>query len=121
MATGEVLYDCKKGHSATEVLRFFKLIDLHVPRDLETTGDAVNNVDARRARNQWQVTPHARVKTNRCYFPCCYSRSSRLIGVTSAYCRATQAHHVSVSETKVASGIIWEFLQFHPAMPKSIH
>jgi transposase len=35
VATGEVLYDCKKGHSAAEVLRFFKLIDLHVPRDLE--------------------------------------------------------------------------------------
>jgi transposase len=35
VATGEVLYDCKKGHSATEVLRFFKLIDLHVPRELE--------------------------------------------------------------------------------------
>ena len=34
VGTGEVLYDCKKGHSATEVLRFFKLIDLHVPRDL---------------------------------------------------------------------------------------
>jgi transposase len=35
VATGEVLYDCKKGHSAAEVLRFFKLIDLHVPRDME--------------------------------------------------------------------------------------
>jgi transposase len=35
VGTGEVLYDCKKGHSAAEVLRFFKLIDLHVPRDLE--------------------------------------------------------------------------------------
>jgi transposase len=35
VATGEVLYDCKKGHSAADVLRFFKLIDLHVPRDLE--------------------------------------------------------------------------------------
>jgi transposase len=35
VATGEVLYDCKKGHAATDVLGFFKLIDLHVPRDLE--------------------------------------------------------------------------------------
>jgi transposase len=35
VGTGEVLYDCKKGHGAAEVLRFFKLIDLHVPRDLE--------------------------------------------------------------------------------------
>lgn len=35
VATGEVLYDCKKGHAAADVLRFFKLIDLHVSKDLE--------------------------------------------------------------------------------------
>ena len=35
VATGEVIYDCKKGHSAAEVLRFFKLIDLHVPKHLD--------------------------------------------------------------------------------------
>jgi transposase len=35
VATGEVLYDCQKGHAALDVLRFFKLIDLHVPRNLE--------------------------------------------------------------------------------------
>lgn len=35
VATCEVLYDCRKGHKATDVLRFFKLIDLHVPRPLE--------------------------------------------------------------------------------------
>ena len=35
VATGEVLYDCRKGHKATDVLRFFKLIDLHVPKPLE--------------------------------------------------------------------------------------
>jgi transposase len=35
IATGEVLYDTKRSHKATDVLAFFKLIDLHVPRDLE--------------------------------------------------------------------------------------
>ena len=35
VATGEVLYDCRKGHAAADVLRFFKLIDAHVPRPLE--------------------------------------------------------------------------------------
>src|SRR6266508_985398 len=35
VATGEVLYDCRKQHKGTDVLAFFKLIDLHVPRDLE--------------------------------------------------------------------------------------
>jgi transposase len=34
-ATGEVFYDCKRGHSAEEVLRLFKLIDIHVPAHLE--------------------------------------------------------------------------------------
>jgi transposase len=35
VATGEVLYDTRKSHTAKDVLAFFKLIDLHVPRDLE--------------------------------------------------------------------------------------
>jgi transposase len=35
VATGEVLYDCRKRHTGSDVLAFFKLIDLHVPRDLE--------------------------------------------------------------------------------------
>jgi len=35
VATGEVLYDCRKHHKGTDVLAFFKLIDLHVPRGLE--------------------------------------------------------------------------------------
>jgi transposase len=35
VATGEVLHHCRARHTAGDVLRFFKLIDLHVPRDLE--------------------------------------------------------------------------------------
>lgn len=35
VATGEVLYDCRKRHTGKDVLAFFKLIDLHVPPDLE--------------------------------------------------------------------------------------
>ena len=34
VATGEVLYDCRKRHTGKDVLAFFKLIDLHVPPDL---------------------------------------------------------------------------------------
>jgi len=34
IATGKVLYDCRKRHTGADVLAFFKLIDLHVPRDL---------------------------------------------------------------------------------------
>ena len=34
VVTGEVLYDCRKRHTGKDVLAFFKLIDLHVPRDL---------------------------------------------------------------------------------------
>jgi transposase len=33
--TGEVIYDTKKRHTAKDVLAFFKLIDLHVPKNLE--------------------------------------------------------------------------------------
>jgi transposase len=35
VATGEVLYDTRNRHTAKDVLAFFKLIDLHVPKDLE--------------------------------------------------------------------------------------
>jgi transposase len=35
VATGEVLYDCRKRHTGADVLAFFRLIDLHVPRHLE--------------------------------------------------------------------------------------
>jgi transposase len=35
VASGEVLYDTRKRHTAKDVLAFFKLIDLHVPRHLE--------------------------------------------------------------------------------------
>jgi len=35
VATGEVLYDCRASHKGADVLAFFKLIDLHVARDLE--------------------------------------------------------------------------------------
>ena len=35
VATGEVLYDTRQSHTAKDVLAFFKLIDLHVAKDLE--------------------------------------------------------------------------------------
>lgn len=35
VATGEVLHQTRKRHTAADVLAFFKWIDLHVPRDLE--------------------------------------------------------------------------------------
>jgi transposase len=34
VATGKVLYDTRKRHTGADVLAFFKLIDLHVPKDL---------------------------------------------------------------------------------------
>jgi transposase len=34
LATGEVLTDCQKGHAGADVLRFFKQIDVAVPRGL---------------------------------------------------------------------------------------
>ncbi len=35
VATGEVLYDTRTSHKSTDVLQFFKLIDLHVAKDLD--------------------------------------------------------------------------------------
>ena len=35
LATGEVLHDTRRRHAGVDVLAFFKLIDLHVPRHLD--------------------------------------------------------------------------------------
>ena len=35
IATGEVLHDTRRRHAGADVLAFFKLIDLHVPRHLD--------------------------------------------------------------------------------------
>jgi hypothetical protein len=35
VGTGEVLFDTKKSHKATDVLAFFKFIELHVPKHLD--------------------------------------------------------------------------------------
>jgi transposase len=35
VGTGEVIDDCKRRHTTRDVLSFFKLIDLHVPRELD--------------------------------------------------------------------------------------
>jgi transposase len=58
VATGEVLHDCKPGHSSAQVLRFFKLIDLHVPRDLEVHV-VLDNLSAHKAPPvaQWLAHP----------------------------------------------------------------
>src|SRR5829696_236253 len=58
VATGEVLYDCRQGHKATDVLRFFKLIDLHVPRPLEIHV-VLDNLSAHKAPEvrDWLVHP----------------------------------------------------------------
>jgi transposase len=58
VATGEVLYDTRKSHKATDVLRFFKLIDLHVPKDLEVHV-ILDNLSAHKAPavKEWLADP----------------------------------------------------------------
>jgi transposase len=58
IGTGEVLYDCAKGHKATDVLRFFKLIDLHVARHLDVHV-VLDNLSAHKAPEiqQWLAKP----------------------------------------------------------------
>ncbi|GAC1541393.1 MAG: IS630-like element ISMsm2 family transposase [Acidimicrobiales bacterium] len=58
IATGEVLTDCRKGHKATDVLRFFKLIDAQVPADLEIHL-VLDNLSAHKAPavREWLADP----------------------------------------------------------------
>ncbi len=61
VATGEVLYDTKPRHRATEVLAFFKYIDLHVPRDLEVHV-VLDNLSAHKAPEIQKWLTHPRQK-----------------------------------------------------------
>ena len=61
VATGEVLYDTKPRHRATEVLAFFKYIDLHVPRDLEVHV-VLDNLSAHKAPEIQKWLTHPRRK-----------------------------------------------------------
>ena len=54
VATGEVIYNTKPRHSAKEVLGFFKLIDLHVPRHLNVHV-VLENLSAHKAPGGGQV------------------------------------------------------------------
>jgi transposase len=58
VATGEVLYDTRTSHKATDVLRFFKLIDLHVPKELEVHV-ILDNLSAHKAPvvKEWLADP----------------------------------------------------------------
>jgi transposase len=58
VATGEVIYDTKPRHRAKEVLAFFKLIDLHVPADLDVHV-VLDNLSAHKAPEiqQWLAHP----------------------------------------------------------------
>jgi hypothetical protein len=50
VATGEVVYDTTRSHKVTDVLAFFKLLDLHMPRHLEV--DVVlHNLSAHRVES----------------------------------------------------------------------
>lgn len=59
VATGEVLYDTRKRHTAKDVLAFFKLIDLHVPADLDVHV-ILDNLQAHKAPEVTEWLAHPR-------------------------------------------------------------
>jgi transposase len=58
VATGQVIYDTKARHRATDVLAFFKFIDAHVPRRLDVHV-VLDNLSAHKAPEvqQWLAHP----------------------------------------------------------------
>src|SRR5579872_1221035 len=58
VATGEVLYDTRTSHKSTDVLQFFKLIDLHVAKDLDIHV-VLDNLSAHKAPEitEWLAHP----------------------------------------------------------------
>jgi len=58
IATGEVLTDCRRHHTGKDVLRFFKLIDLHVAKGLDVHV-VLDNLSAHKAPEvtEWLAHP----------------------------------------------------------------
>ena len=61
VATGEVITDCRKRHSGADVLRFFKLIDLHVPGHLDLHA-VLDDLSAHTAPEVQEVTGSAQAR-----------------------------------------------------------
>src|SRR5215203_2742171 len=61
IATGEVLHDTRRRHAGADVLAFFKLIDLHVPRHLDVHV-VLDNLSAHRSEpvTKWLAHPKRR-------------------------------------------------------------
>jgi transposase len=64
VATGEVLTDCRKSHDHQDFLAFLRLIDLHVPKDLEIhlvlenlSAHKHENVARRQLELRWGQSP----------------------------------------------------------------
>ena len=94
VATGEVLYDCKKGHKATDVLRFFKLIDLHVPRDLEIHV-VLDNLSAHKAPpiTDWLADPK-RARWHLHFTP-----------TSSSWCNLVERWFGEITERRIRRGV----------------
>jgi transposase len=94
VATGEVLYDCKKGHKATDVLRFFKLIDLHVPRDLEIHV-VLDNLSAHKAPpiTEWLADPK-RARWHLHFTP-----------TSSSWCNLVERWFGEITERRIRRGV----------------
>lgn len=58
IATGQVLTHCQKGHTGADILRFFKRIDRHVPRELDIHV-VLDNLSAHKAPEvkEWLAHP----------------------------------------------------------------
>jgi transposase len=58
IATGEVLHDTRRSHAGSDVLAFFKWIDLHVPRDLDVHV-VLDNLSAHKSEpvRRWLADP----------------------------------------------------------------
>ena len=105
VATGEVLYDCKKGHKSTDVLRFFKLIDLHVPKDLEVHV-VLDNLSAHKAPpiRDWLADPK-RARWHLHFTP-----------TSSSWCNLVERWFAEITERRLRRGVFNSVAQLTEAI-----
>jgi transposase len=105
IGTGEVLYDCQKGHKATDVLRFFKLIDLHVPKDLEIHV-VLDNLSAHKAPpiTNWLADPK-RARWHLHFTP-----------TSSSWCNLVERWFAEITERRIRRGVFNSVAQLTEAI-----
>lgn len=107
IATGEVLHDTRRRHAGADVLAFFKLIDLHVPRHLDVHV-VLDNLSAHKSEPVRKWLAHPRRKRWHLHFtPTSASWLNMIEGWFSILTRRALTNSAFTSVAELTDRIDW--------------